>query len=81
MNAARAFGPAVVSNFPNYHWIVRALSPPFGQFDPLNPEFQQYWVGPGLGSLFASTIYAFLKQYVLYYDRPNATVGINYDPI
>ncbi|KXN87210.1 Aquaporin-1 [Leucoagaricus sp. SymC.cos] len=43
MNAARAFGPAVVSNFPDYHWI--------------------YWIGPGLGSLLASVIYALLKHY------------------
>lgn len=43
MNTARAFGPAVVSQFTNYHWI--------------------YWLGPGLGSLLASAIYALLKHY------------------
>ncbi|KDQ16113.1 hypothetical protein BOTBODRAFT_107650 [Botryobasidium botryosum FD-172 SS1] len=42
MNAARAFGPAVVSGFDSSHWV--------------------YWLGPFIGSLMATALYAFLKH-------------------
>ncbi|EJU04269.1 aquaporin-like protein [Dacryopinax primogenitus] len=42
MNAARVFGPAVVSGFNSDHWV--------------------YWLGPFLGSLLATSLYAFLKH-------------------
>lgn len=64
MNVARAFGPAVVSGFPNYHWIVSIFSSP--QTSPYI-AMVQYWIGPGLGSLLASAIYAILKQYVYHF--------------
>ncbi|EJU04263.1 aquaporin-like protein [Dacryopinax primogenitus] len=54
MNAARAFGPAVVSGFNHEQWV--------------------YWVGPFLGSLLATGLYAFLKHIKYWELNPDQDV-------
>lgn len=60
MNTARAFGPAAVTGFPfSSQWVVcgsHNVTP-----RNLTPALQ-YWVGPALGSIFASLFYTLLKQ-------------------
>jgi len=61
MNTARAFGPAVITGFPdNYHWIVSPYHP-IGYIDS-GLTSKQYWLGPFLGSLLGTSFYAILKQ-------------------
>ena len=61
-NTARAFGPAAVTGFPHgSHWVVRET---LCSLHAVADLAGQYWVGPGIGSLFAAAFYALLKQCV-----------------